>query len=323
MATATARRPQAAKRQRDVMERAAGVTGRIDRQAGVIHGVKVLGRVSKNGHTYSNKALEQGRWKYEGAKVYVDHPPDRNAAAERSVSDLAGVLENVVIRKDGLYGDLSLLKSHPKYSTILEIAERRPGLIGLSHNAVVTESVDKDGGVVFEGIDRVRSVDLVTSPATTKGIFESDQPLQGIGLGYGKAAPAGGTPGDVTADDGPSPSDGATADYLWAAIETAILDRSLSLADRKAKVAKLMDQLDDLADVQESIGRGRRRRPARGKNALESGGRLPKTHAELKAATSVLLAPAPTTPRRGKPAVGGPRNHAELVQATREIMRHR
>jgi hypothetical protein len=79
------------------------------------------------------------------------------------------------VESDGLYGDLHFLKSHPMAEQVCEIAWRNQSQMGFSHNAVVRESRDRSRGgeVVFEAIERVRSVDVVCSPATTSGIFES------------------------------------------------------------------------------------------------------------------------------------------------------
>lgn len=331
MPTATLTRPsRPTQKKRNVMERASGVIGRIDRERGIIRGVKVLGRVSKNGHTYTDAALRKGRPLYEGARVYVDHPPDRNATAERSVSDLAGVMENVVMRSDGLYGDLHLLKSHPRFDSIMEIAERKPNLIGLSHNAVITESTH-NGNVVFDGIERVRSVDLVTQPATTRGIFEGadddDDYMPDADTdpsSPGVAPPGSRKPGTLDLSD----SGDAIFTYIAAKIE-GVLTSDISTDQKISRISRLVEKYDEMmegmAEVSDAAmeSHRERRRLARGKNALESGRRLPKNHAELKSVTSTLLAPLPTTGRRGNRAVGAPRNHAELVQATREIMRHR
>ncbi|HMF12669.1 MAG TPA: hypothetical protein VKE94_10200, partial [Gemmataceae bacterium] len=53
-----------------------------------------------------------------------------------------------------------------------EMAERMDGAIGASHNAIGEGADDADGVFVVQHIAEVRSVDLVTEPATTKGLFE-------------------------------------------------------------------------------------------------------------------------------------------------------
>ena len=63
--------------------------------------------------------------------------------------------------------------SHPFAPAILEAAEKNPTLFGLSHNAEGRTRRD-NGSTLVEEIVRVRSVDLVSDPATTKSLFESE-----------------------------------------------------------------------------------------------------------------------------------------------------
>ena len=144
----------------------------VDREAGVIRGVKILGRESANGRSYTKAAIEKAAGMYEGRGVYTNHPSKPND--ERQVQDRFGWLEGVTVKQDGLYGNLQVLKSHTMASTVFEIAERNPALFGLSHNA--TGKTRREGGRTFvEEIQGVRSVDLVTEPATTQGLFESKE----------------------------------------------------------------------------------------------------------------------------------------------------
>ena len=61
MTTATLTRP---KRTR-LSERVTSQPGRVDREAGVIFGVKIIGRHSRNGRTYSDRALSEAVNLYE------------------------------------------------------------------------------------------------------------------------------------------------------------------------------------------------------------------------------------------------------------------
>ncbi|MBW3600568.1 MAG: hypothetical protein KY475_25310 [Planctomycetes bacterium] len=146
---------------------------RVDREAGVIRDVKVLGYASANGRRYSPEAVRRAVALYEGIRVNVDHPPPARAEAERPVAARFGVLKGVAAREDGLYGDLHYLRSHPLAELTAEAAERLPEALGLSHNA--EGRVSQNGGVtVVEEIVRVRSVDLVADPATTRSLFEGE-----------------------------------------------------------------------------------------------------------------------------------------------------
>lgn len=146
---------------------------KVDRERCVIPGVKILGRTSKNGREYSDKALREAAAKYEGVDVNVNHPDRSKPHAERKIEDAMGWLESVEIRPDGVYGDLHYLKEHPSSSLVAEVAERRSTRLGLSHNAQGTVSKAGNKNVV-ESIERVLSVDLVQNPATNEGLFESE-----------------------------------------------------------------------------------------------------------------------------------------------------
>ncbi len=149
-------------------------THSVDRDAGVIRGVRVLGRHSRNGREYSDQALSEAARLYQGIGVNLNHADRRESSLERPVEAGFGWLEAVEVRADGVYGDLHFFKSHPQAAMIVEAAERNPRRFGLSHHAEgrVTRSHGKN---VVESIERVRSVDMVQNPATNAGLFESEE----------------------------------------------------------------------------------------------------------------------------------------------------
>lgn len=151
-----------------------GKAHRVDRDKGVIYGVKILGLESVNDRRYSPEALAKAKTLYEGVGVYVNHPAKPNDP--RGVQDRFGRLVNVRVESDGLYGDLEYLKSHPDAALITEAAERMPEQFGLSHNAK-GEGAEDNGIFVVQEIVDVRSVDVVTEPATTGGMFEQRQKM--------------------------------------------------------------------------------------------------------------------------------------------------
>lgn len=156
---------------RTLREQTAIAPSRIDRDSGLIEGVRILGPTSRNGRTYSPRAMEQAARLYEGAPVNIDHP--RGEGKDRPVSDAFGWIRNVRQMPDGVYGDLHYLKSHPQAAVVAEAAERNPNRLGLSHHA--EGAVRMDGAsVVVESVDKVYSVDLVQTPATNAGLFESE-----------------------------------------------------------------------------------------------------------------------------------------------------
>ena len=143
----------------------------IDRDAGVIRGVKVLGLKSKNGRRYLREAVESAVPKYEGRKIYVDHI-DVKEGTTRKTRERWGKLQNVAPDSNGeLFGDLHYLKSHPMTEQILEAAERFNDF-GLSHDAGGKTRREKGTDVIHE-IAEVYSVDVVQEPATNRNLFES------------------------------------------------------------------------------------------------------------------------------------------------------
>lgn len=145
----------------------------VDRERGVIRGVKALGRESKHGRTYSDRALRDAAGFYEGVKVNIDHPDRKKGAIERGFTEAIGELRNASVREDGVYADLHYAKAHPYAELLAESAERFPRKFGLSHVADGDEQ-RKGGKAIVESINRVISVDVVGSPATNAGLFESE-----------------------------------------------------------------------------------------------------------------------------------------------------
>lgn len=144
---------------------------KVDRESMVVRGVKILGRESKNGRTYSDRAMESLERLYDGIAVNVDH--DRNSpGGERKMAEGVGILRGVRKQADGIYGDFHYLANHRDIPLILERAERMPESFGLSHVAS-GRVVRKNGKLIVEDVEEVRSVDIVREPATTQGLFES------------------------------------------------------------------------------------------------------------------------------------------------------
>ena len=148
---------------------------RVDREAGVIHGVKVLGYQSRNGRIYPKETMSRAASMYEGVKVNVNHP-EVDPKAPRRYEDRIGMLKGVTVGQgnDGLFADLHFNPKHLLAEQLIWDAEHAPGNVGLSHN-VAARCGHHNGSTVVEEIKQVVSVDLVADPATTFGLFESDQ----------------------------------------------------------------------------------------------------------------------------------------------------
>ena len=145
-------------------------TGSVDRENGVIPGVKLIGLVSKNGRRYSESALRKAASLYEGRIVNLNHV---KAGQSRDVRDLAGSISGVEFREgQGLFGNLRYLKGDPAGEKVAALAESGIANVGMSHDA--DGSVKRIGGEnVVEEITAVNSVDVVFNPATTQSFKES------------------------------------------------------------------------------------------------------------------------------------------------------
>ncbi|NQU22221.1 MAG: hypothetical protein HQ567_13135 [Candidatus Nealsonbacteria bacterium] len=149
-----------------------GVQMRVERAAGVIRGVKILGLQSRNGRTYLPEALAEAARLYEGAKVNVNHPTG-GPTGPRDYRDRIGVIRNVTVRGgEGLFADFHFNPKHALSEQLAWDAEHAPQNVGFSHN-VQARTARRGDRVVVEAITRVQSVDLVADPATTQGLFES------------------------------------------------------------------------------------------------------------------------------------------------------
>jgi hypothetical protein len=154
----------------------AGGPMRVDREKLVILGVKCLGRESLNhGRIYSDQALDDAKGFYEGISVNVDHPSPDSAHVERSIAAGFGVLRNARVLEGGVYADIHYLDKHALTEVILERAERFPANFGMSHNATGAVSENRDQVPIVESLQAVESVDIVSRPATTAGLFESQE----------------------------------------------------------------------------------------------------------------------------------------------------
>ncbi|MEN6450370.1 MAG: hypothetical protein ABFC96_07765 [Thermoguttaceae bacterium] len=163
-----------------------GVTMRVDRPSGVIRGVKVLGLESRNGRSYLPEALAQAAPLYEDAKVNVNHPRG-NPGGPRDYQDRIGAIRNVAMRPgEGLFADFHFNPKHALAEQLIWDAEHATENVGFSHN-VEARCARRGDRLVVEAITRVQSVDLVADPATTRGLFESQDavppspPVEGQG----------------------------------------------------------------------------------------------------------------------------------------------
>ena len=155
-----------------------GIELRVDRQQGVLRGVKLLGLESRNRRKYLPEALTAARALYEGARVNVNHAKGHPLAA-RDYQDRLGVVRQIAWRGgEGLFGDLCFNPRHALAEQLIWDAEHAPENVGLSHN-VQARTLRQGDDTIVEAILKVHSVDLVADPATTSGLFEQTLPVGG------------------------------------------------------------------------------------------------------------------------------------------------
>lgn len=147
---------------------------KVDREAGILRGVKLIGHDSKNGRSYPPATLRAAVSHYEGARVNVDHP-DGAPGKPRRVADRMGIVTNArYVEGHGVFADFKFNPKHALTEQVLWDAENNPSAVGFSHNATLRIGPKRNNRTVVEEVVGVRSVDLVADPATTASLFEHD-----------------------------------------------------------------------------------------------------------------------------------------------------
>ena len=149
--------------------------GRVDREAGIVHGVAVITEGPALGHgmfvdtTTLSQVMEQAKTYTGGLKVKLDH----NASASEIVGYLTGFrVEGTTVR-----ADLHLLRSSPRREYILELAETIPDTFGLSIAFSGTD--EKIGENWFARCAEIYSADIVSEPAANpSGLFQAGEITQ-------------------------------------------------------------------------------------------------------------------------------------------------
>jgi hypothetical protein len=142
----------------------------VDEAAGLIRNVALCGLVSENDRDYPAAVHARDHGKYDGAKVFFDHTDERTG---RKFRDWVGVVRAPRAAATGSFGTLELFKSDPNVPKLLEAAKKCPDKFGMSHVAMC-KTRRENGRDVVESIDAVESVDIVTDPATVKGLFRHE-----------------------------------------------------------------------------------------------------------------------------------------------------
>lgn len=159
----------------DLEEAMASTT--VDKEKGVIAGVLLLtgDKVSRNKTMYGKKILQEAVARYEGAKMFLDHP--KNGETVRSVRDFGGIYKNVRIEEGRfLRADLHLIQSDEVRKTVIPIAESKPAGVGLSIRDR-GHGRNENGVFLVEGFagKGPYSIDLVMEASVNETLFESTQ----------------------------------------------------------------------------------------------------------------------------------------------------
>lgn len=149
--------------------------GNLNRPLSIIEGATLIGPLSSNGanrkRRYSEGALKKIASMAEGLPGYLNHVAPELAFKPRDVKDLAIRHRNV--RYDPgtqtVKSDMHVMASHAPL--VFGLAEQFGDHIGnsLVSKGVVTMEGDTE---VVQDILAIRSADLVSDPASTKGLFE-------------------------------------------------------------------------------------------------------------------------------------------------------
>lgn len=208
----------------------------------VVKDCKVLGLTSKNGRRYLAEAVGKAIPLYEGVGVYFDHEPTSEKAQARSFISMFGCLENMRQAEDGsARGDFRYNPKHVYAETFKGWLESNPKRIGFSHNAVGKVQEDADGTLVVEEIVSVESVDLVSRPATTEGLFEEFTPNKR----QKKATRIKEMDEPLLPDPVDSPAEeGDHEEHLANAVRAIFADSSMSSEDKLKKIKALFKVLD-------------------------------------------------------------------------------
>ena len=253
---------------------------RVDREAGLIEGVRILGPDSKNGRKYSPRAMAEAARLYEGAPVNVDHPATERK--DRPLAEAFGWIRNVRQEADGVYGDLHYLRSHPQAELVAEAAERNPNRIGLSHHAEGTVRMDGQR-VIVETVERVHSVDLVQTPATNAGLFES----KGKPMTIREAAVAAGEERVLAAEGmdayADKPMQENEMDY-FAAMVAEVMGMDADRAEKMRRLAAIL-KAQEMLQSQDAAPAGE---PPEAETEMEGEGMAPE---DLKKAMAEAVAP--------------------------------
>lgn len=224
----------------------------VDSEAGIIRNVLYCGNESLNGYSIPPEAFrDAARVKelYEGVPVFLNHT-DKNPR-NRDVRDAAGIALNPRFEGGRPRGDILAFKETDAGKLLLAFARSKVAAkrVGFSH---VGSYQFNDKLTAVESVKEVVSLDLVTSPATTKTLYEQDQSLMTVEMLQTELATVR-TERDsfkLKAEEAATAVEAATKAAKDA--ETARLSKEAELADLKAKL-DVLETKEKLALRREAV----------------------------------------------------------------------
>jgi hypothetical protein len=142
----------------------------VDEDNGIIKNVLVLGTASRGTGVYTRPVMEDAIQRYDGQPTFVNHTRD---GSHPSYDNKLGVHRNPHMSPEGIRTDFHFNPKHRCASQLLWDAKNDPKNVGFSHDADCEYRVE-GGKRVVTSIAKVYSVDLVTRPGTTGGMFEEE-----------------------------------------------------------------------------------------------------------------------------------------------------
>lgn len=167
---------------KDAIETENAFEGVDAKDSGLVRGVKLLGLFSRNRRNYDTPGVRSGaKDLLNGALVYIDHPDPDKADKPQSYRDKFGIVENVTYRPGhGHFGDIRYNPEHICAKQFAWDVANSPRSLGMSINARFRPGKMKGNIQDVESLEEVRSVDVVTKPATARGIFEHETPEEDV-----------------------------------------------------------------------------------------------------------------------------------------------
>lgn len=144
----------------------------IDTNRRLLRGVVIMAsNKSKNDRLYSQKAQENILALSNGVRSFLDHPDELKKANQvRSIRDFCGSFSNPKLEGTKLTADFRATTQH--FPLFKDIAEMQAPL-GFSLNLRGMASKGKDDIETIESVEKIHSIDAVSYPALTHGLFES------------------------------------------------------------------------------------------------------------------------------------------------------